>query len=371
MGRKRRKTSGSAEPEEQGWKRLAWRGLSFSLPESWDLGSVSGDNASGYLRIDDPFYTRLEAKWMTCARSKPSLERVYQDYLSQLKGKGKTRRDVSVAQGPEFRPWGQDGSEECRFRWESDAEGSCLIRFFGASQRVLFLQVMARKGQGGARLAERIFETVRDDSDSDRIPWAVYDVMFSVPREFHLESHGLQSGLLDFGFVASGVLLGVKRWSMADAMLRRGSLETWLKRQYGPFLKGTRWESRELPWKGHAALQVDGGYEVRGSQWLWPLLSALPLNLGRRIPLDLAGSVCIKLWHCPESNRVFGVHLRDPDARTGWVEDVAGSLCCHDPLTEVRPDALAGSIEESASAGQEGYLSVHSGEESVGGVEKE
>jgi len=370
MGRKRTRQKPGRKDRADVWKRFSWRGIGMDVPVSWELGAVSGDEDSGYFRLEDSFYTRLEAKWYTHKAGKPSLERIQENYLSQLGGRGRKKKNIEVIEGPSFRSLDEEGSERCVFRWASDTESSCAIVYRAQSQRVLLVQVVSRPGKGGARLAKRILRGLEDRSHDEIRRWAVYDLDFTVPRPFGLASHKLQSGLLEFLFQDGEAVLGVRRWSMADALLRRGELDVWLNREYADLLKDCQWERTELRRQGDEGISIEGSYEAKSARLVWPLLAAIPFGLGRRLPVNLCASIALSFWHCPRSNRILGVHLRDPEGRLDAFERVASSLRCHARSLEVE-ERSEDWIPEEDLGGQEGYLPVHSSQEPEGGVAEE
>ena len=370
MGRKRRFQGSRGTGESDDWKRFSWRGIGLDVPVSWELGAVHGDDRSGYFRLDDSFYTRVEAKWHNQTGGRPSLERIQEQYMAQLRGKGRHRKNVELIEGPVCRQVDEQGSETCRFRWAAETEGSCLVRFCSACQRVLLIQVLSRAGMGGARLARRVLDSARDHSEDQQCHWAVYDLAFHVPISFSLSSHQLQSGLLEFLFVDRDAILGVRRWSMADIMLKRGDLDLWLKKEYSELLRDSQWEKSVLAREGDEGILVEGSYESKSARLVWPLLAMVPFGLGRRLPVNLCASVAAQIWHCPSSNRILGVHLRDPDGRLEAFHEVAASLSCHRTFLEGNTLVEDG-FRKTAIDGQEGHLSVRSSQESDGGMAKE
>jgi len=341
----------------------------MDVPVSWELGAVSGDEESGYFRLEDSFYTRLEAKWFTHPSGKPSLEKIQQNYLSQLGGRGRKKRQVELIEGPTLRQWDEEGSESCSFRWAADTECSCLVLYRAQTKRVVLIQVVSRPGKGGARLAKRILRSLRDGSDEASRHWAVYDLDFSVPKPFTLSSHRLQSGLLEFVFQDGEAVLGVRRWSMADAMLRRGELDVWSKKEYAELLKDCQWEENVLEREGDKGIRIEGSYEAKSARLIWPFLALLPFGMGRLLPVNLCAAIGVMFWHCPHSNRILGVHLKDPEGRVDVLKQVASSLHCHTRPMEVEK-RIEDWLPETDVGGQEGYLPVHSSQESEGGVEE-
>ena len=54
------------------WTTFGWAGITLSIPDSWEIAGISGDQKAGYLRLDDENMPRLELKWSESKRKKRS-----------------------------------------------------------------------------------------------------------------------------------------------------------------------------------------------------------------------------------------------------------------------------------------------------------
>ena len=77
------------------WTTLGWNGITVELPEDWELSGLSGDDKSGYLRLEDADMPRLELKWSESKQKKPDLQRVLDDYFKLVR-KNYKRRDTNL-----------------------------------------------------------------------------------------------------------------------------------------------------------------------------------------------------------------------------------------------------------------------------------
>ena len=55
------------------WTVFGWAGIQLEIPTTWELSGLSGDQKTGYLRLDDAEMPRLELKWAHTRRKKPCL----------------------------------------------------------------------------------------------------------------------------------------------------------------------------------------------------------------------------------------------------------------------------------------------------------
>ena len=77
-------------------KLVGWQGFTLSVPATWDLTGFSGEEASGYLRIDDSEEQGTEIKWATeraKAKHEPNLGERREAYFDALR---KTARKKKI-----------------------------------------------------------------------------------------------------------------------------------------------------------------------------------------------------------------------------------------------------------------------------------
>lgn len=346
------------------WYTFGWHGITVRLPSEWNLGRIGGDvrtGVSGYLRLDDAEMSRVEIEWRAALESKrpssgssaagdaPNLKRrqgvdvnakkVVDQYLAVLQKKAKRKgtaftvqRDLPLAQIPD--------EHEC-FIWEADFRAYNLARICSVCGRIVMLRVLAKLPETGEELASSIFESLQDHPDEgSRYHWGVYDLTFSVPSELTLEEYSLQSGHLSFRFQektgkkqagSAGSRLRawwgrparriyeIDRFSLGSLLLKRcNSLAEWFDLHFHKTLRDAVVEYQPSEFGGHS------GYVLTGrpkSGWR-RLLVPLPF-VSRRSRCYLTGRV----WHCPESDKIFSIKIVTPKCELFADEVVA--IVCH------------------------------------------
>ena len=67
------------------WTTFGWAGITLSIPDSWEIAGISGDQKAGYLRLDDENMPRLELKWSESKRKKNDLHAVLDEYFKLVR----------------------------------------------------------------------------------------------------------------------------------------------------------------------------------------------------------------------------------------------------------------------------------------------
>ncbi|MCF7855521.1 MAG: hypothetical protein K9N51_12035, partial [Candidatus Pacebacteria bacterium] len=61
-------------------RRIAWDGVSFQVPATWDMGGYEFRKRRTYLELEDDYTVRMEAEW-TRLKRRPGIQRVRERYL--------------------------------------------------------------------------------------------------------------------------------------------------------------------------------------------------------------------------------------------------------------------------------------------------
>ena len=344
------------------WTVFGWAGIQLEIPTTWELSGLSGDQKTGYLRLDDADMPRLELKWAHTRRKKPDLHATLDEYFKLIRktykkgGELSFRRNVDFIKDSEF----SEGRTVLGFSWKGSIRANGLI--FHAGKRITIVQVMGRLKENWRPTVLRIFQSIVDHRDAPQTLWSAYGLKLGVPKEYKLERQKLLSGYLLFAFVAKkenfqSVIrlaksassrlrnngnvqvqnkksspsdkgsLSIERYGPAEVMLgdfkdTPNPLEAWFRAKYAKAIRGYGFEvmshvdaeDEHLTLIGQQTRLYDG----------IPLTPVLVLD-----KLSKRTTLVFHLWRCNHSNRIYVIQsISNIDAQP-TVQKVVKSIECH------------------------------------------
>jgi hypothetical protein len=347
------------------WTVFGWAGIELEIPTTWELSGLSGDQKTGYLRLDDPEMPRLELKWAHTRRKKPDLHATLDEYFKLIRKTYKKgtelsfRRNVNFIKEEEF----FEGRTVLGFSWKGSIRASGLI--FHTGKRITIVQVMGRLKENWRPTVLRVFESITDRGDAPLTLWSAYGLKLGVPKEYKLERQKLLSGYLLFAFVAKPVRfrsavrlaklvssrlrnngsledrrgevtsvvpdkgsLSVERYGPAEVMLSDykdapNPLETWFRAKYAKAIRGYGFEVTSDTDSADERLTLIGE-QTRLYDGV-PFSPVLMLD-----KLSKRTALVFHLWRCHQSNRIYVIQsVGSTDARS-TVQKVAESIKCHE-----------------------------------------
>ena len=347
------------------WTVFGWAGIELEIPTTWELSGLSGDQKTGYLRLDDPEMPRLELKWAHTRRKKPDLHATLDEYFKLIRKTYKKgaelsfRRNVNFIKEAEF----FEGRTVLGFSWKGSIRASGLI--FHTGKRITIVQVMGRLKENWRPTVLRVFESITDRRDAPLTLWSAYGLKLGVPKEYKLERQKLLSGYLLFAFVAKPVRfqsavrlaklassrlrnngsvedhrgevtsvvpdkgsLSVERYGPAEVMLNDykdapNPLETWFRAKYAKAIRGYGFEVTSDTDSADERLTLIGE-QTRLYDGV-PFSPVLMLD-----KLSKRTALVFHLWRCNQSNRIYVIQsVGSTDARS-TVQKVAESIKCHE-----------------------------------------
>jgi hypothetical protein len=201
--------------------RFAWDGLSFDVPTDWDLAYQETRLGITRIRLEDPVAVRLSAEWAEPAGGM-DLGRIMARFESSSKKLRRASKDsLTLSKTPE--DW-----SAILYRFE-DGRRLGLV-FYLSRQKDLFgfFQLHFDPGPPGeAEALLRRFMASFTRHVQGPVPWACYDIRFTTPPGFRLNSATFNPGLKRFTFGRSLRQLHVWHISLADLVLKkeRGPLQ--------------------------------------------------------------------------------------------------------------------------------------------------
>ena len=340
------------------WTVFGWAGTQLEIPRTWELSGLSGDERSGYLRLDDAEMPRLELKWAHTRKKKPDLHATLDEYFKLIRKNYKRgpelsfRRNVTLIKEPEF----FEGRNVIGFSWKGGVRANGLI--FHAGKRITIVQVMGRLKENWRPMVLRIFRSISTSINASinaggnarHTLWSAYGLALSVPNEYKLERQKLLSGYLLFAFVAKssrlrhlipaakGVplfterqRLSVERYGPAEVMLSDFKaesnpsltpLEAWFRAKYAKAIRGYGFEVT-------ARTDTDDEYlTLIGQQSR--LYDSVPFSPVLALDkVSKRATLAFHLWQCYQSNRIYVIQFVGGADAEGTVQQVAESIQCH------------------------------------------
>ena len=343
------------------WTVFGWAGIQLEIPTTWELSGLSGDEKTGYLRLDDAEMPRLELKWAHTRRKKPDLHATLDEYFKLIRKTYKKgtelsfRRNVNLIKEEEF----FKGRTVLGFSWKGSIRANGLI--FHAGKRITIVQVMGRLKENWRPTVLRIFQSIADRGDAPQTLWSAYGLKLGVPKAYKLERQKLLSGYLLFAFVAKPLRfrsvirlaklannrlrktngsaedtdfsppdkgrLSVERYGPAEVMLgdykdAPNPLEAWFRAKYAKAIRGygfevafhTESDDEHLTLIGEQTRLYDGV----------PLSPVLMLD-----KLSKRTTLVFHLWRCNQSNRIYVIQSIGSADAYPTAQKVAESIECH------------------------------------------
>lgn len=328
------------------WKRIAWQGITLSVPGDWSFSAFGGDWQKGSFRVDAPADTFVELEWSR-ATGKPNLKKEFDASIARMRGKLKRARgSIEVKEKPgALAGVRQGGGVPLTFSLRGDSLAYGALWHCAECGRLVLAKVVGPARESLGPLAHAVLDSIQDHGDDEGVLWSVYGFSFRAPADLRLVKQSLRSGHLALEFVRvrasaagrfplplpglSGLetedrrrTLAVERWGLADVILRRDGFQTWVMGALWPRMKSFDYGRESAEVHGHEAVRLQGRRAgVRA------LLKRLPSLLLRRDPVDALRGCA---WVCPESNRIFAVLATGGrDEAPELAEAVASSIECH------------------------------------------
>ena len=329
---------------------FGWAGITLSVPDDWEISGISGDQKSGYLRLDDAEMPRLELKWSESKKrrgvSQEDLHSVLDEYFKLVRKSYRRKRDkktqssdLNITRDIDLlkKDGGIDLHAPIFFQWRGDVFAHGVIYHCPDSKRITIAQVMGRTRQSLRSVSIPLFLSLKNLPSGEigsEFLWSAYQMSFRTPERYRLEKHQLLSGYLLFSFVDSGPFLdrkrrlSVERYGLADVLLKNCELEDWFRNQYRKSLQGFGYQI-EIVDDG-----VDQKFTLVGQENR--LSDNIPIqpvqNLDR---LQRRKNIATHVRHCRQSNRIFVVQSVSKREALQVVNGVASSIVCHSDMDDL------------------------------------
>ena len=183
---------------------FGWRRFRLQVPESWEPGSLQGDDLQGYARLDDPLMQRLELKWDRAYRD-GACDEALDLYVKRLEKSAKQKGGKGLKREPKelnlVSSW-PEGMTGRTLRWS--AEVDCVAAFVacGTCNRLTAIQVLFPAGGLEMGVARQAVSSFRDHAGEPDEPalWSLYRLRLQVPGRWRLKHHRFGPGYAEMRF---------------------------------------------------------------------------------------------------------------------------------------------------------------------------
>jgi len=305
---------------------FGWQGIAFEVPEDWNLGKVTGDAGTGYLRLDDLEIVRVEVEWRPSKGRLPTgvlaISRIVDRYVDRLKGKAKKAgHTLHVQRDVHFLEEGALPDKDYEtFTWNADYRAVNLAWRCKTCGRIGLVRVFSRSNENVSNAARRLMRSLCDHAEEGKQLWALYGLICRLPEDVRLEEHFLRSGHIRLSFKRGKEELHVERIGPATLILEDvGQLQGWFERFFKKALKDYDCVVADGEILGHRGFRIEGSPQSRLKRMFKPTLSRV------RRSVYLKGCV----WYCEDANRIFVARATSKDRNSTVAEEIAGEVVCH------------------------------------------
>ncbi|MBI3910516.1 MAG: hypothetical protein HY320_06215 [Armatimonadetes bacterium] len=301
---------------------VGWRGVTVEVPEDWSPTAVSGEGASGYVRIASPDTRVLEIKWEEARGSKADVPRALARYVKTLERAARKARQTLVwrerpKQLSAIRPQRQ---RPIPYAWEAGRKAYGCIWQCQECNRLVIAELVGEPGDD-LSLAPAILRSIQEHGENSWTTWALYGFAVDAPSRFALEGKILRTGHQCLQFRERTRSIQADRWGLASVVLRSVDLKDWFLSQQGGRLNRYRYQFEEAEVNGHPALRLWGPERP-----LPGLMRALGALFSFSWP---AWWIRGYVWACPQANKIFAITSTERK-RDQLAEQVVGRMRCHE-----------------------------------------
>jgi len=200
-------------PLRTGWKDVAWNGIRFTAPCTWEISRIGAD----YLMLEEGSVPRLELKWKRVGGKFSHAEQ-----LRRL-CRGYPKKSVfRVREGPLPERWREAlaSYQATGFAWQGNAMGGQgAILYCAECARVTLIQFYQKFSGEAEETSLNLLGSLRDHRNDGQVLWCAFDIRATVPKLFRLDAHRFDAGCYRLDFEARGQKLTLHRWGPASLLL--------------------------------------------------------------------------------------------------------------------------------------------------------
>jgi len=200
---------------------FAWEGVSFLIPEDWNLAYYSFKKGLTHTEFEDDYTLRMEAQWVRPPK------RLNVNTIQKRYGKAAKKLTRAALKSTQCKGLPSGWSA---FLYELPGERRLVTAYLLVPGSALFgffrIHFGPEDKESELEVLRRIAASFRIHREG-MIPWALYDISFELPSGFRLINTSLQAGrkLLIFEWRLRRLYLWY--FSLADILLKEQKLEEW------------------------------------------------------------------------------------------------------------------------------------------------
>ncbi|MFH1823789.1 MAG: hypothetical protein ABH873_00990 [Candidatus Firestonebacteria bacterium] len=280
-------------------KQFAWREISLNIPDDWEPLAIGGHDKNGYVSLGAGLKIGLELKW-NYSKFNVSVGKILNKFLHSIEKKAKQKKEIfKFSKDIDLK------SKLLSFEWKTNnVVATGIIWHCDLCKRVVLCQLLNQD----SNLTKEILSSLKCHDNEKRF-WSIYNLSFSLPILWKLESYIFKSGYLKFVFVNGLKVIKIERWGLANNLLADISLEKWLSIFYKERFKENVSVSK-INLQNHDGLKV------------------IFTNKRKLFNLKKVIMLCF-VWLCPESNRIFVVSESSNINNDEELLNIIKSIKCH------------------------------------------
>ena len=285
-------TSQAEKTDPKQWRDIAWNGVRFKIPPTWEIGEIGRQ----YLFIETRDGPRLEVKWgLVKGRFSP---RIQLKRLTASLGR-KLRKNLREESLPPSWEKVLNRYECIGFIWRSDTIGGRgAVLYCPQCRQATVLQFYLSPFNQPDSYAGQLLASFADHTDQSLKKWAVFDIQAQLPSNYLLKTYRFQVGHYELVFSNKTSTLTLQRWSPADALLMNGGL--------------AEFEKKYLAYASNHSMTLN-----KRSSGVVEAEDMLHKNIFQRLHRRIHRQPSYwqaKLWHEVDMNRILGVRLEGNDS---------------------------------------------------------
>ena len=290
------------------FKQIAWNGLQFSIPSTWELAWID----SRHLTFKNRGNPALEIKWGTI-KGRYS----HRSQLKELSKRHQTHRVKKIRNWHLPSTWKQAlAPYSCQgFYWQTDTtSGHGATLHCPVCNKAVIFQVF----NIGKHLSDpgviKFLKTLCDHRDDERIDWKVFDIQALLPEALQLIHYHFKPGNHELVFSDKSTRVRLYRWAPATALLAQTTLAAFAAHT----LAVSAEQLNQTSIRGHPAVELrppglTGGYRRRVHWGIKPVLK------------------WVLVWQIAKNNRILGIGLESkkpfrPDQMTQFSDNFGLNL---------------------------------------------
>lgn len=236
--------------------RFGWHGLKGWIPAGWQVKVEGGNSRKGYLRFDETT-PRLEVRWERFKRDKaPDLEKILKNLEKKIKKKDSSAKTARKGEA-------KIRGHRAIYAYRRGVEDSYVYVFnCDRTMRTFILNFHFYRDEFDRmkKYIEAVISRLDCHPEGDSRLWNILDFTIVTPKDFELIDRQFYPADIYLLFESERGYIGYERVGLASRVLRKRSLEDWVRKEYrrrlGKTLKGLIWKaSTHTKTFGHEGLE--------------------------------------------------------------------------------------------------------------------